>query len=124
MEEKLTEQDKLLNEYADYICSGITLEDPNIFIFPKTKKEQISFKIHDIMTEKQITIIARTNVKYFLKKQLHAREWWSFEGYYNQDKSTFYVSRATMTFSQAHTFKLLEKMRYIQEHNLMIKKDN
>jgi len=119
--EELTEHDKLLNDYAEFVCSGIVLEEPNLFIFPKSKQEQISFKIYDIMTSKQIGVIARSKVKYYLKKQLHAREWWSFEGYYNQDKTTFYVSRATLTFNQASTMRVLENFRQLHEHDLMTK---
>lgn len=77
----------------------ISRSEPRLYIFPNSKKERVSFTAYDMINEKEISVIATKNVKFYLKRFLQPSELWRLEGVFNMDNSTLYLDRAFKVFN-------------------------
>lgn len=82
---------------------AISKSEARLYIFPNSKKERVSFTAYDMINEKEISVIATKNVKFYIKKMLQPSELWRLEGVFNSDKSTLYLDRAFKVFDAKST---------------------
>ena len=66
-------------------------QDYKLFVFPNSKKERVSFKALDMLSNREVNISTMRNVKYFLKKNYKPSSIYQVGGCYNDDKTTFYL---------------------------------
>lgn len=87
----------------------------NLFVFPNTKKERVSFTAREVSTGSDFNIIATRNVKYYIKRFLKSGELWRLEGVFNSDKSTLYLERATRILSHNDMMLVADKVNQIRQ---------
>ena len=87
----------------------------NLFIFPNSKKERVSFTARELSSGNDFNVIATRNVKYYIKRFLASGELWRLEGVFNSDKTTLYLDRATRILSHEDMKLVAQKVEQIRQ---------